>query len=149
MNGWPDDSDEERFLYYVRKTRGCWWWEGANTEGRYGQFWGGLEVGRSMRAHRWAYEHWVGPIEPGLDVDHLCNNGLCVRPDHLEAVTRRENLKRSRNPVARNIDATHCLAGHEFSPENTRVDKRGHRSCRLCGNRRAREYQARRRQGAR
>lgn len=49
---------------------------------------------RHMGAHRAAYEHFVGPIPDGLQIDHLCRNKLCVRPDHLEAVTLAENLRR-------------------------------------------------------
>lgn len=28
--------------------------------------------------------------------------------------------------------ATHCAQGHEWNEENTRVDKRGNRHCRMC-----------------
>lgn len=30
------------------------------------------------------------------------------------------------------IRPTHCKRGHEFTPENTRTDRRGHRVCRAC-----------------
>lgn len=36
-----------------------------------------------------------GPLPPGLELDHLCRNKSCVRPDHLEAVTHRENMRRA------------------------------------------------------
>lgn len=47
-----------------------------------------------MRAHRVAYELEREPIPPGLEPDHLCKNRACVRPDHLELVTHRENVLR-------------------------------------------------------
>lgn len=37
---------------------------------------------------------------PGLEFDHLCRNKLCVRPDHLEAVTHTENVRRGNSPSA-------------------------------------------------
>ncbi len=95
----PMRSAEERFWSKVDKREdGCWWWLGSQTPGKnkqYGNFW--LSPGASpVRAHRFAYEMCVGPIPPGLQIDHLCMNTLCVRPDHLEPVTNRENSRRYR-----------------------------------------------------
>lgn len=42
------------------------------------------------------YELLVGPIPPGLQIDHLCRNKICVNPAHLEPVTHRENLMRGK-----------------------------------------------------
>lgn len=50
--------------------------------------------GRMVRAHRLAYEHLVGPIDDGLQLDHLCRVRPCVNPSHLEQVTTAENLRR-------------------------------------------------------
>jgi hypothetical protein len=60
--------------------------------------------------HRAAYEHWVGPIPPGLQLDHVwewgCRFRGCFLPDHLEPVTRSENIKRGhRVRRARLLDA--------------------------------------------
>jgi hypothetical protein len=45
-------------------------------------------------AHRWAYEHFIGPIPAGLEIDHLCRVRHCVNPAHLEPVTKSENRRR-------------------------------------------------------
>jgi hypothetical protein len=42
------------------------------------------------------YEQEIGPIAPGLQIDHLCRITYCIRPEHLEAVTVTENIRRSR-----------------------------------------------------
>jgi hypothetical protein len=64
-----------------------------------------------------------------MTIDHLCRNTSCVRPDHLEVVTREENALRG----SRNAAKTHCDRGHEFTPENTYVPpSRDHRACREC-----------------
>ena len=69
----------------------CWIWPGSQNGDGYGK----LSVnGKIVSAHRFAYEVCVGPIPDGLTIDHLCVNRLCIRPSHLEVVTRTENLKR-------------------------------------------------------
>jgi hypothetical protein len=52
--------------------------------------------GRFALAHRVAYEQHNGPIPDGMEVGHLCGNPACVRPDHLEAVSHAENVRRGR-----------------------------------------------------
>jgi len=89
--------------------------------------------GRSVLAHRFAYEDQVGPIPAGLEVDHLCAVRSCVRPAHLEPVTHAENLRRA------GARKTHCPQGHPYSDENTRLYKRM-RFCITC----KREYDKRR-----
>lgn len=75
---------------------GCWLWTGA-TQGRSGHFnYGQVTVDNKRRlAHRVAHELWVGPIPDGYEVDHLCRTPLCINPDHLEAVTPEENMRRA------------------------------------------------------
>jgi HNH endonuclease len=83
-------------------TAGCWLWTGHLDDDGYGRFTITTAPGqrRTVRAHRWAYEHAVGPIPAGYTIDHVrargCRHRHCVRPDHLEAVTHQENLQRRR-----------------------------------------------------
>ena len=86
---------EERFLAFVQKSASapCWVWTGTRQRNGYGSF--GVK-GRTLRAHRWSYEFYVGPIPAGLQIDHLCRVRNCVNPEHLEPVTHAENMRRAR-----------------------------------------------------
>ena len=75
----------------TRSDQGCWEWSGAKDGDGYASM---HYAGRCYRAHRFAYEQFVGPIPKGLVLDHLCRNRGCVRPDHLEPVTNAENIRR-------------------------------------------------------
>lgn len=44
-------------------------------------------------AHRFSYRAVVGEIPEGHEIDHLCDNRGCVRPDHLKTCTHRENFE--------------------------------------------------------
>lgn len=50
--------------------------------------------GRKKYDHVLSYELHVGEVPEGLEVDHLCRVKWCCNPDHLEAVTHRENIRR-------------------------------------------------------
>ena len=52
-------------------------------------------------------------------IDHLCRNPACVNPAHLEPVTNRTNIRRGYGPSGLNARKTHCIKGHEYTPENT------------------------------
>ncbi len=90
-------DDVARFFSYVDKTGpgGCWLWTGLLYPHGYAQF---RVNGANVGAHRWSYEHHVGPIPEGLTIDHVhargCRHRHCVNPDHLEAVTAAENNRR-------------------------------------------------------
>ena len=100
----------------------CWLWLGYRRDGRYP--WMNYD-GRPLAAYRVAYIELVGPIPPGLQLDHLCRVPSCVNPAHLEPVTQQENIRRQFATI------THCPRGHEYTPENTGND-RGGRYCRVC-----------------
>lgn len=128
-------TEAERFRPKVElQPDGCKIWTAALNPGGYGVFGVG---GKTVYAHRWAYEHEVGPIPDGLTLDHLCRNRACVEVTHLEPVTRGKNVLRGVGLAAQNARKTHCLRGHEFTPENTYTRLGGKRQCRQC--RRARD----------
>ena len=112
----------ERFEGYLNRdgASGCWTWTGLTQPNGYGVFY---VAKRPLRAHRVSYELHVGPIPPGLQIDHLCRVRNCVNPDHLEPVTARENSRRAMR--------TRCVNGHEFTAENTYMHA-GKRHCRTC-----------------
>lgn len=82
-----------------------------------------------------SHELHKGPIPEGLVIDHLCRNRGCVNPDHLEAVTQRENILRGEGLAAANARKTHCPKGHPYSGENLYVvPSSGRRQCRICAD---------------
>jgi hypothetical protein len=96
--------------------------------------------------HRFVYRVLVEPIPDGKEIDHQCHNAdpscpsdasclhrRCANPDHLEAVTHRENMYRSPNNLAvKNRLKTHCPKGHPYDEANTQVTPHGGRACRAC-----------------
>ena len=134
-------SVEARFWPKVDKTGDCWIWTAAQDGKGYGGFWDGEQ---RQKAHRVAYELMVGLIPTGLCLDHLCRNTLCVNPAHLEVVTQRVNILRGVGVSAQKARQTHCINGHELTPQNTYIrEDRRHpsRSCRVCD--RERHYASR------
>ena len=94
VHGPKGRSLEERFFDKVAAIHpfGCWEWNGGLTAEGYGQF--SPVTGNRFRSDRWAYEFLVGKIPEGLEIDHLCRNRRCVNPQHLDLVTRQENMRR-------------------------------------------------------
>lgn len=109
----------------------CWLWTGSTSSGgRYGRI--RVSGGRSSQVHVVSYQ-WAGGVVPSeWDVDHLCHTTLCVRPEHLEAVTHRENVRRGLGWAGTKARQTHCSNGHPFDEANTRFSATG-RVCRACG----------------
>jgi hypothetical protein len=136
-----------RFLRLVSIGDGCWEWLGSRHGKGYGHF-AVRGTTTRMKAHRYSYELFRGPIPEGMTLDHLCRNRSCVNPSHLEPVTNRENILRGEGLAARCARQTHCKYGHPFDEANTVVTKR-QRICRTCHRRNGRAGAARRRARAR
>ena len=73
----------------------CLIWTGAHNGG-YGEFGRGRPPGpRTRKAHRWLYEFLHGPLDDGMEMDHLCDVRDCVAPWHVEPVDRKEHAERT------------------------------------------------------
>lgn len=121
-------------LFIPEPNSGCWLWLGHIKSNGYGTL--GVKMDgawKTMHAHRICYEVHVGAIPKGSDLDHRCRLRCCVNPDHLEPVSRSENLARS--PLMnRQTTKTCCPLGHQYSG----INSRGQRICRECLNAAAR-----------
>lgn len=130
--------NEDAFWAKVDQGGDCWEWTACLQGKGYGQIHEriGFKQYRSRLAHRVAYELVKGPIPEGLDLDHLCRNRKCVNPDHLEPVTRQENLARGvgAGETRKRWQAqTHCKRGHELAGDNIYIiPSTGSRQCLAC-----------------
>ena len=113
---------EARFLTKVNKTDTCWLWTGYKTSKGYGQFGVNYCI---VRAHRVAYELWVGPIPSGLILRHKCDNPSCVNPDHLETGTHQDNAN---DRVERGRSAKGDKSGARLHPEKMPRGENHHNS---------------------
>lgn len=119
---------------------GCWLWTTAFNYNGYGRFC--VHNYKQVKAHRFSYVLFKGPIPDGLVIDHLCMVKACVNPNHLEAVTRFENNRREVLAHGHyNSKKTHCINGHPYTPENTLKQSRGGRACKICMTAYRKEWQ--------
>lgn len=133
----------ERFMAGIIESGGCWEWSRYRSPRGYGITSYGKDT---LSVHRIAYTIFVGKIAPELEIDHLCRNHACARPEHLEAVPHQVNVRRGDLWKINGLK-THCRNGHPFDERNTARSAEGHRACVTCRRRSGRESERRRRAG--
>lgn len=133
---------------------GCWFWDGDAFMKGYARII--IDGKQTYATHTALALH--GRPRPSVKAMacHHCDMPNCVNPDHLYWGTHKTNVQdaitRGRRPadppgVAVRRLQTHCKNGHEFTPENTRVDRnktaKGQRQCLACRRMRASERRRR------
>lgn len=139
--------DKNKFLskVNVRSELECWEYVGNINPDGYGRFSYTNLDGEYITtpAHRISFSLFNGELVKGLVIDHICRNRACVNPSHLRQVSRKINAIENNDGTAYlNSLKTHCIHGHEYTPENTmRVYKhKDWRKCRTCERKKMREY---------
>lgn len=80
----------EKFMKNVEKTNYCWLWRGCTDKRGYGLF---HHNGLKIYAHRYSLiVHSETALPPEGIVRHICDNPLCVNPDHLLSGTHQDNV---------------------------------------------------------
>lgn len=114
---------KSRFWDKVRRESDCWIWIGGlNSKG-----YGCLSVeGKIESASHVSWELNFGPIPDGFDVLHKCDTPRCVNPDHLFLGTHTDNMQdKVKKGRHHNSIITHCPRFHEYTVENTKINKNG------------------------
>lgn len=115
----------------------CWVWKASRFKTGYGAFWDGKKV---VTAH--SYSMMIHQLPTGEETDHLCRNRVCVNPDHLEGVSRRENTARGLGKASWAIRENTCKHGHSL--ERCYINPTsGSRVCRTCMTRWQSDYKRR------
>lgn len=103
----------------------CWDWVGSFTGGRNGRrgYPAARLNGRPARPYRMAFEAAFGPLPPGEQVHHRCGRRSCVRPEHLQAATDRDNVAemQARQALLRRIAALES-ALREWRPDHPALE---------------------------
>jgi hypothetical protein len=102
-----DAAGRMRVSVDVRERDQCWEWKESRTEDGYGRF---MPAGRGrlVMAHRVAWEVIYGPIPPGFEVCHRCDNPPCC---NLRLIPEAERLPDHPSGLWTNRDGR---AGHLF-----------------------------------
>jgi hypothetical protein len=123
-------------------TSGCWIWQKNTTQKGYGNV---TVLRRSAGAHQLSLAVFAGVVAPsGYVIDHKCRVRHCINPSHLRIVTAQQNVTENSVSIqAENRNKTHCIRGHEFTAENTRIvtvpSGNPWRECRECSRERCRQ----------
>lgn len=124
-------SLSERFWSKVEKGPACWiWTRTLNSAGRPVISVGGRAGSMRLASHvSWFLEYGAWP---SMQLNHHCDNALCVRPDHLYDGTQVENMQDM-------AERGKCPAGHPRTAKHLQVRKDGTRYCKTCQNNKRRQ----------
>jgi hypothetical protein len=111
------------FAVRIDPVYGCWLWTGRLRDG-YG-------VQGDDFVYRRLWRETRGPIPPGVQLDHMCRRRACVRPEHMDPVSRAENLRRTHDRHRRALER--CPIGHLLGECGLSTPEGGI-VCRVCCN---------------
>lgn len=146
MSEWGLTIEERLRRRTILRPSGCLEWvnlDGSPAVGGYGVM---TVKHQTYRVHRLAWSvanH--RPIPEGKVILHSCDNPPCCEPTHLRPGTQAQNIgdreaKGRGRSGCRNREKTHCPQRHEYTVENTYVDREGHRHCKICRRERNRAW---------
>jgi hypothetical protein len=92
----------------------CWFWTGNKDKLGYGHIY---YINKNYLVHRISFELSKGPIPTGLVIDHVCEKPSCINPEHLDAVTQKENVNRARRK--RHCISCICVRNTFYVPQST------------------------------
>ena len=117
---------------------GCWLWIGGLKPDGYARF------NTRKTGHQMSFEHWIGKVPEGKEIDHICNMRCCVNPKHLQAITHKENIAKS-GAWEFNRKKTNCPKGHPYSGDNLYV-LGTNRQCKICRRAYVKAYRLRKKE---
>lgn len=97
-------ADIDRFMSYTLRRGKCLIWNGAKSRGQGNSQWYGsfYTQGKTVRAHKFYGVAVLGLRPgPGEELDHECNDTLCV---HVRILTQLDNAARIRRPTKQILD---------------------------------------------
>lgn len=111
----------------------CWLFTGSLTNG-YGKI---TLNGQSQWIHRLSAHLYLeyDLTDKVFQVNHRCKNRNCWNPAHLYVGTQQQNVQET--TTGRHAPKTHCIRGHEYTPKNTIITKKG-KICKECKRNRER-----------
>ena len=84
--GTPEERFERKFS---KESNGCWIWTAARSQDNYGHF---FFEGKILKSHKVSFLLYRGRVPKGKCVLHICDNSLCVNPNHLYIGTQIDNI---------------------------------------------------------